>query len=223
MAKVVARRVQFAIPGLCIETHEGLNYLCLHFVIRQPELTAHFALPGTGQVARTHHSLSQRIHTVFPRDRVHERWPHPDGKSSCGKSDGEVDLGLEDGDWENLPPSPIPIVVPTGVLCTSREEFSARAILQSSTAPKMSLLPAAIWNEQWYSDTHTIYDNYREDSLFLAATNGTPSRSVIYVGESVAEAADQLLEAIGRCVDDGDFTSVLSNDQTAIIFAPGSQ
>lgn len=31
MAEITANRVQFAIPGLCIETHEGLNYLCIHF------------------------------------------------------------------------------------------------------------------------------------------------------------------------------------------------
>lgn len=38
-----------------------------------------------------------------------------------------------------------------------------------------------------------------------------------YKGESIGEAADNLLEAIGRCVDNGDFTDVLSDDQSAIM------
>ncbi|KAJ6572391.1 hypothetical protein DFH09DRAFT_1079603 [Mycena vulgaris] len=49
ISKIAANRLQFAIPGLCIDTVEGLNYLCIHFVIRQLNLTATFALPGPGQ------------------------------------------------------------------------------------------------------------------------------------------------------------------------------
>ncbi|KAJ7436551.1 hypothetical protein FB451DRAFT_1417408 [Mycena latifolia] len=215
MGEIAANRVQFAIPGLCIETHDGQNYLCLYFVIHQPELTAIFALPRPGQLARTHRCLPQRIHTMFPRDRVHERWPHADGESSCDEDD-DTDLDLGDDDWETFPPSPTPVQAPTRIL-------RSRAVLQSPTAPDVPSLPQAIWNEEWTLTTPVLYEGYREDSLCLAATSGTPPHSVIYRGESVAEAADELFKALGRCVDDGDFTSILSDDQSAIIYAHGTQ
>ncbi|KAJ6463110.1 hypothetical protein C8R47DRAFT_1327041 [Mycena vitilis] len=113
---IAANRLQFAIPGLCIEKFEDQYYLCLSFVIRQPELTAYFSLPGPGQVVRAHHCLSQRLYTIFPRDRIHEQWPLADGDSSCGESDDALGLGDDnDDDYENLPPTPTP-ALPTRVL-----------------------------------------------------------------------------------------------------------
>ncbi|KAJ7675261.1 hypothetical protein B0H17DRAFT_1140337 [Mycena rosella] len=230
IAEIAANRLQFAIPGLCIDTVEGL----IIFASTSPNLTATFALPGPGQVPRPHHCLSQRLYTMFPRDRVHEQWLYADGDSSCGESDDDSNLGLELGDnddWENLPHSPTPRDIPTraSVLRSSRagdtQPTAPRAILQSPTSPNIPALPAAIWNNQWHPHSEVIHDSYQEDALCLAATSGTHTRSVMYKGESVSEAADDLLGALGRCVNDGDFTSVLSDDQTAImpVYESGTQ
>ncbi|KAJ7607882.1 hypothetical protein FB45DRAFT_1039954 [Roridomyces roridus] len=58
-------------------------------------------------------------------------------------------------------------------------------------------------------------------SLYVAArgASNTPLR-VMYSGDTLAEAADELLAAIGRCVDANDFTDVLSEDQNAILYYP---
>lgn len=84
--------------------------------MRQPELTAFLSLLGEGQVARNHRCLSQRIYTMFPRDRVHETWPHADGDSSCDESDNDLGLEVdEDDEFENLPATPTPVSASTRV------------------------------------------------------------------------------------------------------------
>jgi hypothetical protein len=113
---MAANRVQFAIPGLCIEAVWVDSYFIIHFgmfssqpffsisliaflpVICRP-ISLIIALPN--QTSRSHHCISRRIYTMFPRDSVHEVWPGEDGDSSCGESDGDSDHG-----FENLPPSP---------------------------------------------------------------------------------------------------------------------
>ncbi|KAF7371961.1 hypothetical protein MVEN_00054100 [Mycena venus] len=214
---LAANRLQFAVPGLCIIPHDGQNYLALHFVMRQPSLTAFLSLPGEGQVARYHRCLPQRIYTMFPRDRVHESWPHADGDSSCGESDNELGLNAEDdSDFDNfsLAPTPIPA---TRVL-------RSRVPLPSPTAPEVLPVPLALWEQPWIPRTSDVHHtSFNSAAIYQAATSGTPPSPIVYRGESVSEAAEELLAAIGRCVDSGDFTDVLSDDQTAIIYEPGTR
>ncbi|KAJ7754849.1 hypothetical protein B0H16DRAFT_1831582 [Mycena metata] len=211
MGEVGANRLQLALPGVCIETFEGVSYLALYWVLRQPILNAVFALPGPGQTARSHHCISQRLYTMFPRDRVREQWPLADGNSSCGESDD--DLGLDDDadDDENLPPTPTPVVQ------TRAAQATARVLPPSPTVPEIPSLPTTMWDEPWQPNHPVIYNLFREASVYVAATNGTDSR------ESVDEAADELIAAVARCVNEGDFTSVLSDDQSAVIYRPGTR
>ncbi|KAJ7080144.1 hypothetical protein B0H15DRAFT_804135 [Mycena belliarum] len=209
LGEIGANRVQFALPGLCIETFEGQNHLCLYF----------------GQTARTHHCLSQRIYTMFPRDRVREEWTLADGDSSCGESDH--DLGLDDDDdddFENLPLTPTPASVPnTRILRSTQVVSNLREVPPTITVSDTPSLPATMWEEPWQPHLRVVHDSFREDSVYLEATNGIPSQSVLYKGESVEEAADDLIKTIGRCVDEGDFTGVLFEDQGAVIYRPGTR
>ncbi|KAJ7511954.1 hypothetical protein B0H11DRAFT_2371466 [Mycena galericulata] len=202
LGDLAANRLQFAIPGLCIEPIDGENYM----------VTAFFALPGSGQVPRLHRCLSRRIYTMFPRDLY-----HPDGDSSCGESDDELGLDLDDDDYENLPPSPTPGEAPT-------RATTQPLPLPSPTSPYIPPLPSAIWQDDtpWHPNSPALYTTFQQDGVYLAATNGTPSSPIVYRGSSVGEAADKLLEAIGRCVDNGDFTSVLSDDHF-YRYEPGSR
>lgn len=88
------------------------------------------------------------------------------------------------------------------------------------TSPDVPPFPSSLWDDDqpWTPRIHDVrYTTLDPDAVYQAATSGTPPNSVIYTGESVSEAADNLLEAIGRCVDNGDFTHVLSEDQTAVM------
>ncbi|KAJ6467428.1 hypothetical protein C8R45DRAFT_1106169 [Mycena sanguinolenta] len=223
LGELAANRLQFAVPGLCMVPHDGLNYLVLHFVIRQPDLTALFSLPG--QPARHHRCLSQQIYTMFPRDRVHENWTHADGDSSCGESDDNIELNgndTDDDEFENLPPNPTPGLASTRVLRNTQSR--SHAPLPSPTSPSVPSLPLVLWDEPWQPRNRNVRSTtFDSNGVYQAAMSGTPSNIVVYRGESVSEAADELLKAVGLCVDSGDFTSVLSDDQSAIIHAPGSR
>ncbi|KAK6984722.1 hypothetical protein R3P38DRAFT_3332778 [Favolaschia claudopus] len=214
LGELAANRVQFAVPGLCIVPYEGQNHLVLHFVMRQSELTASLSLSGDGQPARRHHCLSQRIYTMFPRDRVHEPWPHADGDSSCGESDDDLGLDVDDDDDEyeneNIPQSPTP-AQPSRVLRSIGGMGRSHAPLPSPTAPTVVPFPSALWSAAW---SPPRADGHR--AIYRAATRGTPGALVTYQAISVVEAADKFLTAVGECVDNGDFTPMLSTDQSAL-------
>ncbi|KAK7012389.1 hypothetical protein R3P38DRAFT_3279919 [Favolaschia claudopus] len=227
LGEVAANRTQFAVPSLCITTFEGQNCLLLHFVMRQPTVTASFSLPGDHQTIRRHHCLSQRIYTMFPRDRVHEPYPHADGDSSCGESDDDDDLGLEvddDGDdeFENLRESPAP-AQPTRVLrsITTGALGRTHAPLPSPTVPPVVPFPQALWSNEWNRPSSEVqFTTMFSSHIYEAATSGTPPLSATYRGHSVDDVAEQFLAKVGHCVDGGDFTSVLLVDQSVLITDP---
>ncbi|KAJ7912831.1 hypothetical protein B0H13DRAFT_1874415 [Mycena leptocephala] len=192
LGELATNRLQFAVPGLCMFPENGQNYLVLHFVMRQPNLTAFLSLPG--QVARHHRCLSQRIYTMFPRDRVHESWPHADGDSSCGESDDGMGLDAgddSDSEFENLPPTPTPGLASTRVLRSTTDiQSRSRVPLPSPTALGAISLPSVLWNESWQP---TIRGSTRPE----AATSGTPINTIVYRGESASEAAGELPRAVG--------------------------
>ncbi|KAF8180321.1 hypothetical protein K438DRAFT_1202879 [Mycena galopus ATCC 62051] len=185
--------------------------------MRQPSLTAFLSLPAEGQVARYHRCLPQRIYTMFPCDRVHESWSPADGDSSCGESDDELGLNAEDdSDFDNFPLAMTPI--------PATRALHSRVPLPLPTAPEVLPFPSALWEQPWIPRTsdvrHTSFDSA---AVYQAATSRTPHSPAVYRGELVSEAAEELLAAIGRCVDSGDFTDVLSDNQTAIIFEPSTR
>lgn len=59
--------------------------------------------------------------------------------------------------------------------------------------------------------------NLDEDELYSLATAGTPPISFVPRGDSVLKASQLLIEAAGKCVDEGDFTPLLSPDQSAVM------
>ncbi|KAK7037157.1 hypothetical protein R3P38DRAFT_3311664 [Favolaschia claudopus] len=201
LGELAGNRVQFAVPGLCIVPYEGQNHLVLHFVMRQSELTASLSLSEDGQPARRHHCLSQRIYTMFPRDRVHEPWPHADGDFSCGESDDDLGLDVDDDDDD------------IGGMGRSH------APLPSPTAPTVVPFPSALWSAAWSSPRADgqLMSTMQSCDIYRAATRGTPGALVTYQAISVVEAADKFPTAVGECVDNGDFTPMLSTDQSALV------
>lgn len=175
---------------------------------------------------------------MFSRHRVHESWPHADGDSSCGESDD--DMGLDAGDdsdseFENLPPTPTPglastrvsdhvlgvdnlyILLTIGKVLRSTTDIQSRSRvpLPSPTALGAISLPSVLWNESWQPTIRGVrFTTFEQDAVYQAATSGTPINTIVYRGES----ADELLRAVGLCVDQGDFTSVLSDDQSVVMF-----
>ncbi|KAJ7627154.1 hypothetical protein FB45DRAFT_1029512 [Roridomyces roridus] len=200
LADMAASRLRFAIPGLCIETVDGESYFCIQWVMSQEFLSATFRLPGIGQEARLHHCLPRRINLVFPRDREFVPWPHEDGASSC---DGGDVANLSDLDDEEMD--------------------VVASVVHPVAETRLPHLPASIWDDEqpWPPASRGRHPAFTESSVYVAArgASNTPLR-VIYSGDTLAEAADELLAAIGRCVDANDFTDVLSEDQNAILYYP---
>ncbi|KAK6996213.1 hypothetical protein R3P38DRAFT_3329590 [Favolaschia claudopus] len=174
LGEVAANRTQFAVPSLCITTFE-----------------ASFSLPGDQQTVRRHHCLSQRIYTMFPRDRVHEPYPYADGDSSCGESDDDDDLGLEvddDGDDD----------ITTGALGRTHTP------LPSPTVLPVVPFPQALWSNEWNRSSSEVQFT-------------TMFSSHIYEAATIDDVAEQFLAKVGHCVDEGDFTSVLLVDQSVLM------
>ncbi|KAJ7722088.1 hypothetical protein B0H16DRAFT_1789844 [Mycena metata] len=155
---------------------------------------------------------------MFPRNRVRKQWPLADGNSSCGESDDELGLDNDDDNDENLPPTPTPVVQTRVLRSTQAAQATARILPPSPTVPEIPSLLTTMWDEPWQPNHPVIYNFLREGSVYVAATNGTDSHP-----GSLDEAADELIAAVARCVDEGDFTSVLSDDQSAVIYRPGTR
>ncbi|KAK7037103.1 hypothetical protein R3P38DRAFT_3311654 [Favolaschia claudopus] len=205
LGELAANRVQYAVPGLCIVNFEGQNYLVLHYVMRQSALTASLSL-GESQ----------------------SPYPHADGESSCGESDSEDDLGLEvdddDDEFENSFQSPPPTQPGTRVLrsiAITGGLGRSHAPLPAPTVPSVPAFPSRLWIAPFMPQRNDqLSATMFSSDIYQAATSGTAPRSVIYRANSVSEAADQLLATVAQCVDDGDFTAVLSDDQSALITDP---